>query len=231
MRMLLHNLKVSLSVCVCVCVCFPPTPPTGKLVRLHLPPSHSSPSLTLIGWAWFGLTLLWSDRLMRQTPALNTCTHTLSHTHTHSLSHTHTHTCTHAHTHTHTHTLKRFFCILFIVQTGGLLFLIIIDYQLMISWDQIRLSCSKIFKTWRHSSKCFRTCVCVRKCVCLSVLVDLGCWSSSITHKHTRTHTCMRGHQGHYSELPLTNTCEMLLHTLLKRYHTYKWVKRSHTHY
>ena len=38
-------------------------------------------------------------------------------------------------------------------------------------------------------------------------------WTS---HLGPKTAKSMQGHQGHYSELPLTNTCEMLLHTLLK---------------
>ena len=43
--------------------------------------------------------------------------------------------------------------------------------------------------------------------------------------------TAMKGRQGHYSELPLTNTCEMLLHTLLKHSHINNWkIKRSHTY-
>ena len=72
--------------CVCVCVSLPHLRQVNWWDFTSLLPP-SSPSLTLIGWAWSGLTLLQSDRLMRRTPALNTCTRT-AHTHTH----THTHT-------------------------------------------------------------------------------------------------------------------------------------------
>ena len=84
MRIVLHNLKVSLS--VCVCVCFPPTPPTGKLVRLHLP---SPPLLPLPHPDW--LSLVWTDTSAEwQIDETDAC-----------IKHLHAH-CAHTHTHTHT---------------------------------------------------------------------------------------------------------------------------------